>query len=128
MDNGRGIKTKYGEKEMVKYYFQSMNGSITFVCAGTKKDLEEKVNKEFNGVKAAVEAKIKSQIEDAEKKLADLESMNCDSEKDRLEIDIKIATLKKGIYDAKEELKRVGNLMKADLVFFELTPVEFDIQ
>ena len=28
---------------------------------------------------------------------------------------------------AKEELKRVGNLMKADLVFFELTPVEFDI-
>ena len=127
MDNGRGIKTKYGEKEMVKYYFQSMNGSITFVCAGTKKDLEEKVKKEFNGDKAAVEAKIKSQIEDAEKKLADLESMNCESEKDRLENDIKIATLKKGIYDAKEELKRVGNLMKADLVFFELTPVEFDI-
>lgn len=113
---------------MVKYYFQSMNGSITFVCAGTKKDLEEKVKKEFGEDKAAVEAKIKSQIEDAEKKLADLESMNCESEKDRLENDIKIATLKKGIYDAKEELKRVGNLMKADLVFFELTPVEFDIQ
>ena len=128
MDNGRGIKTKYGEKEMVKYYFQSMNGSITFVCAGTKKDLEEKVKKEFGEDKAAVEAKIKSQIEDAEKKLADLESMNCESEKDRLENDIKVATLKKGIYDAKEELKRVGNLMKADLVFFELTPVEFDIQ
>ena len=127
MDNGRGIKTKYGEKEMVKYYFQSMNGSITFVCAGTKKDLEEKVKKEFGGDKAAVEAKIKSQIEDAEKKLADLESKNCESEKDRLENDIKVATLKKGIYDAKEELKRVGNLMKADLVFFELTPVEFDI-
>ena len=127
MDNGRGIKTKYGEKEMVKYYFQSMNGSITFVCAGTKKDLEEKVKKEFGDDKAAVEAKIKLQIEDAEKKLADLEAMNCESEKDRLENDIKIATLKKGIYDAKEELKRVGNLMKADLVFFELTPVEFDI-
>ena len=112
---------------MVKYYFQSMNGSITFVCAGTKKDLEEKVKKEFGDDKAAVEAKIKSQIEDAEKKLADLESKNCESEKDRLENDIKIATLKKGIYDAKEELKRVGNLMKPDLVFFELTPVEFDI-
>ena len=127
MDNGRGIKTKYGEKEMVKYYFQSMNGSITFVCAGTKKDLEEKVKKEFNGDKAEVEAKIKSQIEDAEKKLADLEAIEPKTEKDRLENDIKIATLKKGIYDAKEELKRVGNLMKADLVFFELTPVEFDI-
>ena len=127
MDNGRGIKTKYGEKEMVKYYFQSMNGSLSFVHAGTKEELQEKVKKEFGEDKAEVEAKIKSQIEDAEKKLADLESKNCESEKDRLENDIKIATLKKGIYDAKEELKRVGNLMKADLVFFELTPVEFDI-
>lgn len=112
---------------MVKYYFQSMDGSITFVCAGTKKDLEEKVKKEFCEDKAAVEAKIKSQIEDAEKKLADLESIEPKTEKDRLENDVKIATLKKGIYDAKEELKRVGDLMKSDLVFFELTPVEFDI-
>lgn len=112
---------------MVKYYFQSMNGSITFVCAGTKKDLEEKVKKEFGDDKAAVEAKIKSQIEDAEKKLADLEATEPKTEKDRLENDVKIATLKKGIYDAKEELKRVGDLMKSDLVFFELTPVEFDI-
>lgn len=112
---------------MVKYYFQSMNGSITFVCAGTKKDLEEKVKKEFGEDKAEVEAKIKSQIEDAEKKLADLEATEPKTEKDRLENDIKIATLKKGIYDAKEELKRVGDLMKSDLVFFELTPVEFDI-
>lgn len=112
---------------MVKYYFQSMNGSITFVCAGTKKDLEEKVKKEFGEDKAEVEAKIKAQIADAEKKLADLEAIEPKTEKDRLENDIKVATLKKGIYDAKEELKRVGDLMKSDLVFFELTPVEFDI-
>lgn len=112
---------------MVKYYFQSMNGTLSFVHAGTKEELKEKVKKEFGGDKAEVEAKIKSQIEDAEKKLAALESMNCESEKDRLENDVKIATLKKGIYDAKEELKRVGDLMKSDLVFFELTPVEFDI-
>lgn len=112
---------------MVKYYFQSMNGTLSFVHAGTKEELQEKVKKEFGEDKAEVEAKIKSQIEDAEKKLADLESKNPESEKDRLENDVKIATLKKGIYDAKEELKRVGNLMKADLVFFELTPVEFDI-
>ena len=118
---------------MVKYYFQSMNGSITFVCAGTKKDLEEKVKKEFGGDKAEVEAKIKAQIEDAEKKLKSL--IDEDEAKDRvftvkeaLERDVKIATLKKGIYDAKEELRRVGNLMKADLVFFELTPVELDIE
>ena len=113
---------------MVKYYFQSMNGTLSFVHAGTKEELQEKVKKEFGGDKAEVEAKIKSQIEDAEKKLTDLEAIEPKTEKDRLENDLKIATLKKGIYDAKEELKRVGNLMKADLVFFELTPVEFDIE
>ena len=113
---------------MVKYYFQSMNGSITFVCAGTKKDLEEKVKKEFGGDKAEVEAKIKAQIADVEKKLADLEAIEPKTEKERLENDVKIATLKNGIYDAKEELKRVGDLMKSDLVFFELTPVELDIE
>ena len=112
---------------MVKYYFQSMNGSITFVCAGTKKDLEEKVKKEFGEDKAEVEAKIKAQIADAEKKLDELQRTDCTTEKEPLENDVKIATLKKGIYDAKEELKRVGDLMKSDLVFFELTPVEFDI-
>ena len=73
------------------------------------------------------EAKIKAQIADAEKKLADLEAIEPKTEKERLENDVKIATLKKGIYDAKEELKRVGSLLKSDLVFFELTPVEFDI-
>jgi KaiC/GvpD/RAD55 family RecA-like ATPase len=105
-----------------------MNGTLSFVHAGTKEELQEKVKKEFGGDKAEVEAKIKAQIEDAEKKLADLEAIEPKTEKDRLENDVKIATLKKGIYDAKEELKRVGDLMKSDLVFFELTPVEFDIE
>ena len=113
---------------MVRYYFQSMNGSLSFVHAGTKEELEEKVKKEFGGDKAEVEAKIKAQIADAEKKLADLEAIEPKTEKERLENDVKIATLKNGIYDAKEELKRVGSLLKADLVFFELTPVEFDIE
>ena len=105
-----------------------MNGSLSFVHAGTKEELEEKVKKEFGGDKAEVEARIKAQIADAEKKLADLEAIEPKTEKERLENDVKIATLKNGIYDAKEELKRVGNLMKADLVFFELTPVELDIE
>ena len=105
-----------------------MNGSLSFVHAGTKEELEEKVKKEFGGDKAEVEAKIKAQIADAEKKLADLEAIEPKTEKERLENDVKIATLKKGIYDAKEELKRVGSLLKADLVFFELTPIEFDIE
>lgn len=113
---------------MVKYYFQSMNGSLSFVHAGTKEELQEKVKKEFGGDKAEVEARIKAQIEDAEKKLAELESIEPKTEKERLENDVNIATLKNGIYDAKEELKRVGSLLKADLVFFELTPVEFDIE
>ena len=105
-----------------------MNGSLSFVHAGTKEELQEKVKKEFGGDKAEVEAKIRAPIADAEKKLADLEAIEPKTEKERLENDVKIATLKNGIYDAKEELKRVGNLMKADLVFFELTPVEFDIE
>jgi len=113
---------------MVKYYFQSMNGTLSFVHAGTKEELAEKVKKEFGGDKAEVEAKIKAQIADAEKKLDELQRVDCVTEKDQLENDVKIATLKKGIYDAKEELKRVGSLLKADLVFFELTPVEFDIE
>lgn len=113
---------------MVKYYFQSMNGTLSFVHAGTKEELQEKVKKEFGGDKAEVEAKIKAQIADAEKKLADIEAIEPKTEKERLEKDVKVATLKNGIYDAKEELKRVGSLLKADLVFFELTPVEFDIE
>lgn len=115
---------------MVKYYFQSMNGTLSFVHAGTKEELAEKVKKEFGGDKAEVEAKIKAQIEEAENKLASLidEAKNrVYTEKEELERDVKIATLKKGIYDAKQELARVGDLMKSDLVFFELTPVEFDI-
>jgi KaiC/GvpD/RAD55 family RecA-like ATPase len=104
-----------------------MNGTLSFVHAGTKEELAEKVKKEFGGDKAEVEAKIKAQIEDAEKKLAELQKVDCVTEKDQLENDVKIATLKKGIYDAKQELARVGDLMKSDLVFFELTPVEFDI-
>lgn len=105
-----------------------MNGTLSFVHAGTKEELAEKVKKEFGGDKAEVEAKIKAQIADAEKKLDELQRVDCVTEKDQLENDVKIATLKKGIYDAKEELKRVGSLLKADLVFFELTPVEFDIE
>lgn len=113
---------------MVKYYFQSMNGSLSFVHAGTKEELEAKVKAEFGGDKEEVESKIKSQIEDAEKKLNELQLVDCVTEKDQLENDVKIATLKKGIYDAKQELARVGELMKSDLVFFELTPVELDIK
>lgn len=113
---------------MVKYYFQSLNGTLAFVCAGTKKDLEEKVKKEFSTDKEEVEARLNASIADAENKLNDLlNSAKSDDERENLEKDIKIATLKKGIYDARQELARVGDLMKADLVFFEMTPVELDI-
>ena len=127
MDNGRSIKKKHGEIKMVKYYFQSMNGGITFVCAGEKKDLEEKVKKEFGADRDEAKARIKEQIDSAEEKLKSLESLEFVNEKDKLENDIKVATLKKGIFDAKNEYDRVENLMKADLVFFELTPVDLNL-
>ena len=112
---------------MVKYYFQSMNGGLSFVHAGTKEELAEKVRKEFGADRDEVKSRIQAQIDDAEKKLKELQTIDCVTEKDQLENDVKIATLKKGIYDAKQEYDRVDNLLKADLVFFELTPVEFDI-
>ena len=113
---------------MVKYYFQSLNGSLAFVHAGTKEELEAKVKKEFGLDKEEVKSRIQEQIDDAEKKLNEiLNSAKSDDEKENLEKDVKIATLKKGIYDAKQELNRVDNLLKADLVFFEMTPVELDI-
>ena len=113
---------------MVKYYFQSLNGTLAFVCAGTKEDLEAKVKAEFNGDKEEVKERILEQINDAEKKLKELQQTDCVTEKQQLENDIKIATLKNGIYDAKQELSRVGELQKADLVFFEMTPVSIDIE
>lgn len=104
-----------------------MNGGITFVCAGEKKDLEEKVKKEFGADRDEAKARIKEQIDSAEEKLKSLESLEFVNEKDKLENDIKVATLKKGIFDAKNEYDRVENLMKADLVFFELTPVDLNL-
>ncbi len=114
---------------MVKYYFQALNGSLSFVHAGTKEELEEKIKKEFGGDKEEVKARIQEQINDAEKKLEDLQN-KCQSndEREQLENDVKIATLKKGIYDAKQELNRVDELKRADLVFFEMTPVSLDIE
>ena len=51
-------------------------------------------------------------VDAVEKKLADLEATEPKTEKERLENNVKIATLKNGIYDAKEELKRVGSLFR----------------
>ena len=120
MDNGGSNKKKRGEKQMVKYYFQSMNGSLSFVHAGKK---------EFGADKDEVKARIQAQIDEAEEKLKNFlaKTIVPDDEKEKLENELKIATLRKGIYDAKQELARVDDLMKADLVFFELTPVELDI-
>ena len=113
---------------MVKYYFQSLNGSLAFVHAGTKEELEAKVKKEFGGDKEEARARIQASIDEAEKRLDELQRVDCTSEKQQLENDIKIATLKNGIYDAKQELSRVGELQKADLVFFELNPIDLDIE
>ena len=46
-----------------------MNGSITFVCAGEKKDLEEKVKKEFGADRDEAKARIKEQIDRAIKRV-----------------------------------------------------------
>lgn len=109
---------------MVKYYFQSMNGSITFVHAGTKEELKDLVEKKLGGDKEEVKARIKASIEEKEKELAELMKPRPLTEEEDLENDCRIANLKKGLFMAKREYERVDELIGKDLVFFELTPVE----
>lgn len=112
---------------MVNYYFQSMNGTISFVHAGTKEELREKVLKELGGDKQEAKDRIAKSIKEAEDRLVELQTVKPKTIEEELEDNIKIATLQKGIYDAKKEYERVDELMSKDLVFFELTPVDLQL-
>ena len=65
-----------------KYYFQSLNGTLSFVLYGTKEELKEKVNKELGGDKEEVIKKIKEQLEEGKKKIEELKAKSLDFEKD----------------------------------------------
>ena len=57
-----------------KYYFQSMNGTLSFVLYGTKEELREKVNKELGGDKEEAVKRIKEQLAEGKKKIDELKA------------------------------------------------------
>ena len=112
-----------------KYYFQSQNGTLSFVLYGTKEQLQEKINKELGGDKEEVIKRIKEQLEEGQKKLSELRRKEIDYEKDPedyLRTKALIANYELGAYQGEQELKKVEELAKPDLVFFEFTPVDLE--
>jgi len=110
-----------------KYYFQSQNGSLNFVLYGTKEELKEKINTELGGDKEEVVKRIKEQLAEGKAKLDALKSKVLDYEKDPeeyLKTKALIANYELGAYQGEQELKRVEELAKPDLVFFEFVPVD----
>lgn len=110
-----------------KYYFQSLNGSLSFVHYGTKEELSAKVDKELGGDKSQALKQIDESVEAAKKKLADLEKKLRGISQDAAEYyetQSLICNYKAGLIKAKAERERVEKEGKPDLVFFELTPIE----
>ena len=112
-----------------KYYFQSLNGTLAFVLYGTKEELKEKVNKELGGDKQEVINKINEQLAEGKKKIEDLKKdllvLNKNTE-DYLRTKALIANYELGAFQGEQELKRVQEMTKPDLAFFEFVPVELE--
>lgn len=109
---------------MVKYYFQLINGGLSFVVSGEKKDLVDLVHKEFEMDKQEALRRLDESLKEKEDALAQLESIDYTDDGAKLENDCKIANLKKSIYDNKKEIEKVKAQEKSNLVFFEATPVD----
>ena len=110
---------------MVKKYFQLQTNGLAWIDVNSIDELREKVKKEFGGDKAEAIKKITEDLEAGKKKLEDIEKkMKNASGREFLELSCLAANYRLGIDKGEEELKRVQNMEKPDLVFFELTPIE----
>lgn len=109
---------------MVKYYFQLINGGLSFVVSGEKEDLVDLVHKEFEMDKEEALRRLDESLKEKEVALEQLAWQEAKDESDKLELDCKIANLKKSIYDNKKEIERVKAQEKSNLVFFEATPID----
>lgn len=127
MDDGKYIKETSGRrkgKQMVKYYFQLLNGELKYVAHGSKKDLTDRLDADFKqDTIEAIEA-LKKHNETARAKIEELEKKECSDEGERLEADCLIAQLKNAIYKNGKEIERVSKLKRDNLVFFELKKVD----
>ena len=109
-----------------KYYFQLQNSGLNFIDVDSVEALRERVKKEFGGDKAEVIKKVQADLKDGKDKLAEIEKkMKNATGKEFLELSCLAANYRLGIYKGEEELKRVQDMEKPDLVFFELTPIEW---
>ena len=127
MDDGKYIKETSGRrkgKQMVKYYFQLLNGELKYVAHGSKKDLTDRLDADFKqDTIEAIEA-LKKHNETARAKIEELEKKECSDEGERLEADCLIFQLKNAIYKNGKEIERVSKLKRDNLVFFELKKVD----
>lgn len=108
-----------------KYYLQLQNGTLNAIDVEDIDALREKVKKEFGGDKAEALKKIQENLDEGKKKLEDIEKrMKNTTGREFLELSCLAANYRLGIDKGEEELKRVKDMEKPDLVFFELTPIE----
>ncbi len=108
-----------------KYYLQLQNGTLNAIDVEDIDALREKVKKEFGGDKSEAMKKIQENLDEGKAKLADLEKkMKNATGREFLELSCLAANYRLGIDKGEEELKRVQDMEKPDLVFFELTPIE----
>lgn len=109
-----------------KYYLQLQNGTLNAIDVDSVEALREKVKKEFGGDKAEVIKKINEELKSGKDRLAETEKkMKNATGREFLELSCLAANLRLGIDKGEEELKRVEDMEKPDLVFFELTPIEW---
>lgn len=109
-----------------KYYFQLQNGNLNVIPVDTVDELREKIKKEFGGDKAEVIKKINEELKGGKDRLAETEKkMKNAKGREFLELSCLAANLRLGLDKGEEELKKVQDMEKPDLVFFELTPIEW---
>ena len=127
MDDGKYIKETSGRrkgKQMVKYYFQLLNGELKYVAQGSKKDLTDRLDADFKQDTIEAIDALKKHNETALAKIEELEKKEYPDEGERLEADCLIAQLKNAIYKNGKEIERVSKLKRDNLVFFELEKVD----
>lgn len=126
MDDGKYIKETSGRrkgKQMVKYYFQLLNGELKYVAHGSKQDLKDRLDADFKqDTIDAIEA-LKKHNETAREKIDNILQNYPSDEGARLEADCLVAQLKNAIYRNNKEIERVSNLQRENLVFFEFNQI-----
>ena len=110
---------------MVKKYFQLQTNGLAWIDVKDVDELREKVKKEFGGDKAEALKKINEELGNGKKKLEDIEKkMKNATGKEFLELSCLAANYRLGLYKGEEERKKVEEMEKPDLIFFELNSIE----